>query len=139
MSNELLERKSTFPSIKDFFGDDFFKTNFSFTDWSPAVNVSEDDSHFEIEVAAPGIKKDEFELSIENGVLQVSGKNEKEEEENKKNYTRKEFSSRSFSKYLTLPENVDKDSIQAKHKDGVLSISFAKTAQSTEKKRIQID
>jgi HSP20 family protein len=137
--SDLLKKETGFPTFSDFFGDDFFKMNIPFKDWSPAVNVIENDSNYEIEVAAPGVKKDEFELDVENGILSVKGKTEKEAEEKKKNYTRKEFSSRSFSKSLTLPENTDKESIQAKYQDGILKVTIDKSAPSnSDKKQILI-
>ena len=139
MSTLTKKRETGFPLLSDFFGDEFFNLKNSISDWSPAVNVVENEDSFDVEVAAPGIRKDEFELSVENGVLTIKGKNEKEEEEKKKNYTRKEFSSRSFIKSLTLPENTDKESIKAKHEDGVLKITFKKSPQVENKKTIAID
>jgi HSP20 family protein len=89
--------------------------------------VVDNKGNYEIEVAAPGLKKDDFSVSIENGVLTISGKTEKEEEEKEKNYTRKEFSSKSFVKSFTLPDNVEKDAIAAKYEDGVLKLTVNKT------------
>ena len=74
-------------------------------------------------------------MAVENGVLTVSGKTDKEEEEKKKNYTRKEFSSRSFSKSFTLPKNVKEEGVEAKHEDGVLKLMLKKTEKELPPKR----
>lgn len=116
----------TFPSLSDLFGEDWSSTNWPEVSWSPAVNVIENGDNFEVEVAAPGLRKEEFDISVENGVLRISGKSEKEAEEKKKNYTRREFSSRSFLNRFTLPENVDGDSIDAKYENGILHLKLKK-------------
>lgn len=118
--------KYDWPSLSDFFDDDWVKSRFSNGNWSPAINVVDNEGDYEVEVAAPGFKKDDFSISYENGVLTINGKTEKEEEEKKKNYTRKEFSSKSFTKSFTLPENADAEHIGAKYKDGVLKLTLSK-------------
>jgi HSP20 family protein len=122
-----------FANLSDFFGDDWL--NFKTTDLMPAINVSDNEGNYEIEVAAPGFKKDEFSISVENGVLTVSAKTEKEEEEKKKNYTRREFSSKSFSRSFTLPDNVDEDAIEANYDDGVLRLVLNKAEKALPSKK----
>ena len=119
--------KYNWPVLSDFFDDDWMKTRFTNDAWMPAINVVDNDGNYEIEVAAPGFRKDDFTVSIENGVLTIMGNTEKEEEEMKKNYTRKEFSSRSFSKSFTLPKNVEPDTVSAKYEEGVLRLTLNKT------------
>ena len=102
---------------------DFFRDD----NWMPAMNIKENDKSFEIDMAAPGFNKKDFEITIENGILHVSAKKEVEKEENKENFTRKEFSYNSFSRSFTLPENVnDEDNINAKYKNGILKLTLAK-------------
>lgn len=125
----------TFPSLSDLFGEDWITTNWPEVSWSPAVNVIENSDNFEVEVAAPGLKKEEFDISVENGVLRISGKSEKEAEEKRKNYTRREFSSRSFSNRFTLPENVDGDSIDAKYDNGILHLKLKKKDKTESSKK----
>lgn len=126
-------------SLSDFFSDEWLSNKFPNSDWSPAVNVVDNESNYELEVAAPGLKKEDFSVAVENGVLTISGKTEKEEEEKKKNYTRKEFSSRSFSKSFTLPENVKEDGVEAKYNDGVLLLTLKKSeAELPPKKEVAI-
>ncbi|MEI5579364.1 Hsp20/alpha crystallin family protein, partial [Streptomyces brasiliscabiei] len=86
----------------------------------PAVNVSETDKNYEIEVAAPGMKKDDFKVKVENGAIHISAERKEEKEEKQKNYTRQEYSYNSFSRSFTLPEDVKEDDIKAQYEDGVL-------------------
>lgn len=117
---------ANWPTISDFFDDELMKGKFN-GDWSPAVNVMENEGNYEIEVAAPGLKKEDFSVSIESGVLTIIGETKKEEEEKRKNYTRKEFSSKSFTKSFTLPNNVVEDEVSAKYEEGVLKLTIHKT------------
>ncbi len=128
--------KYNWPMLSDFFDDDWLKTRFSNGgSWTPAINIIENDDNYEIEVAAPGLKKDDFNVELENGILTISGKTEKEEEEKKKNYTRREFSYRSFTKSFTLPENVIDEDIAAKYEDGVLMLTLKKSEKALPPKR----
>ena len=124
------KRKSTglFPSfsnmIEDFFRDDdgFFR-NWTERQNLPAVNVKETDKFYMLEVAAPGMKKDDFKVEIDNGVLTISSENKTESEEKDDNYMRREFSCSSFSRSFWLPENIKEEDIKAEYKDGVLMVS----------------
>lgn len=124
------------PNLSDIFEDDWLKSRVPAANWSPAINVISNEGSYEIEVAAPGFKKDEFNVAVEGGVLTISGKTENEEVEKKKNYTRKEFSSRSFSKSFTLPENVEHDAMEAKYEDGVLRLSINKLENNLPSKKM---
>ena len=126
---------SRFPDLSDFFSDDWFNSRKSNGGWAPAINVVDNEANFEVEVAAPGIKKEDFKVQVENGVLTISGESSTEEEEKRKNYTRKEFSSRSFSKSFTLPDNVESDDISAKHEDGILRLKLKKAERELPPKR----
>ena len=134
--------KRDFPmmaNFTDFFDDDWLQARFA-RDWTPAINVVENEDNYEIEVAAPGMKKKDFNVSIENGVLTVHGMTEKEEEEKNRNFTRREFSTRSFTKSFTLPENVDEEAMKAKYDDGILHLTIAKTEKVLPpKKEVHID
>jgi HSP20 family protein len=108
---------------------DWGSTNFSTTDTTlPAVNVKESDEAFEIEVAAPGMNKDDFKVNLENNVLTISSeKKEEKKHEEKGRYTRREFSYQSFQRSFTIPENlVEGDKITAKYFDGLLCIKLPK-------------
>ncbi len=124
---------SNFPVLSDLFDDGWFSQLKA--DWMPAVNVSDNTDNYEIEVAAPGLKKNDFNVSVENGILTITGKTETENEEKKKNYTRKEFSSRSFSRSFTLPENVKEEDVAAKHEDGILRLTLKKSNNGSSAQR----
>lgn len=134
--------KRDFPmlnNLTDFFDDDWLKERFT-RDWTPAINVVDNEENYEIEVAAPGMKKKDFHVTLENGVLTVSGETMKEDEEQTKNYTRREFRTRSFTKSFTLPENVDQEAMKAKYDDGILRLTIAKTEKVLPpKKEVHID
>jgi len=95
--------------------------------WIPAMNVKETDDHFEIEMAAPGFNKKDFEISIENGLLKISAENSEEIKEEEGDYTRKEFNYNSFLRSFTLPENVNEEEmIDATYKRGILKLVLNK-------------
>lgn len=130
--------KSNFPwttDLSDFFDNDWLKTKFTNGNWAPAVNVIDNDGNYEIEVAAPGIKKDDFKVTVEKGLITISGQAEDEKEEKKKNYTRKEFSSKSFTRSFTLPTNVNEEDVNAKYDNGVLKLTLKKTLKEAPKKK----
>ena len=116
----------------DFFNDDDF---FNGGSWlgkleEPAMNVKENDENFEIELAAPGYDKKDFNVSIDNGYLNISAKNSNVIEEDEDNYSRREFSYTSFQKSLRLPESVADDKIKATYKDGLLKFKIAKKEEA---------
>lgn len=140
-----LVKTNKFPSLgsmmEDFWGNDkFFNKSFFNGEPLPAVNIRDKKNHFEVEVAAPGFKKDDFVITTENGLLIISAETSAEENEEKDNYTRREFSCTSFTRTFTLPENVKDDDINAKYRDGLLTIELKKTGKSlSSKKEIKVD
>jgi HSP20 family protein len=124
--------ESYFPSIFDRFLNndlmDWNNFNFSSTNTSlPAVNVKETDDDFAIEVAAPGMNKDDFKINYKNNVLTISSEKKSENEEKKDNYTRKEFSYQSFQRSFSIADNaVKSDQISAKYDNGILHIVLPK-------------
>ena len=100
----------------------------SMSDYIPAVNVKEDDNGFEVELAAPGFKREDFNVSVDNDRLVITAKMEEEHtEEEQGKYTRREFSARAFERSFTLPKNtVNTDSVEAKYENGVLKLSLPK-------------
>lgn len=122
----------TFPSFFDKFFEgnlmDWNNWNYSSTDTTlPAVNVKEDNDSYMIEVAAPGMTREDFKVDYENGRLTISSERKNESKEKNGNYTRREFSYQSFQRSFTVPENiVNGDKIAASYKDGILQISLPK-------------
>lgn len=124
----------TIPSLlNDFFTDDWL--NSSLANWKstgatlPAVNVRETNDDFRIEVAAPGMKRDDFKVELDNNVLTISSEREdsREEKGNDGNFTRREFSYQSFQRSFKLAENqIEGDKIAAHYVDGILQITIPK-------------
>lgn len=132
---------NSFPSIfDDFFTKDLFdwgNSNYSSSGTTlPAVNVKETPENFEVEMAAPGMKKEDFKVELNsNNVLTISSEHQ-QENENKDNdrYTRKEFSYQSFQRSFQLSrEAVDADKIQAKYENGVLHLTIPKKEEVKQK------
>jgi len=113
----------------DLLGSDRLMTNdFLLEDkWMPAMNVKETEENFEIEMAAPGFNKKDFNISIENGLLKISAENSEEIKEEEGDYTRKEFNYNSFLRSFTLPDNVNEEEmIDATYKRGILKLVLNK-------------
>jgi HSP20 family protein len=106
----------------------------------PAINVSETDKMFKMEVAAPGFNKEDFVLEVKDGFLTISGENKAEKTEKDEKYSRREFWFNSFTRSFTLPENVDQTKIAAKYDKGVLMVSLPKmkTGKEVPTKKIAI-
>lgn len=92
----------------------------------PAVNIMENENNFEIELAAPGLKKEDFQIKLEKNVLTISSKKEIEKNENGPNFMRKEFEYSSFCRSFTIPESVDSEKIKATHDNGILKLELPK-------------
>lgn len=129
-SNELIP---SLPSLLNRFFDgdlmDWGNDNFaSLNSTMPAVNVRETKDDFQIEVAAPGMKRDDFKVKFDNGRLIISSEKREERKEGKDdNYTRREFSYQSFQRSFAVPENlVNGEKIEAKYHDGLLHIVLPK-------------
>ena len=140
----LIKQRGSFPSMRslleDFWNNDklvedrFWNTRINL----PAVNIIEKDDKFLIEMAAPGLRKEDFKINIENGILQIDSESQREVEEEKDNYTRKEFNYSSFSRSFTLPENASEENIAASYENGVLKLKLQKLKSETSHKKKQI-
>jgi HSP20 family protein len=131
------ERDSVFPSLwNEYFGqnffDDFFDTEL------PAINVKESKKKFKLEISLPGFDKDQIELKVDGNMLIISAQKETQTEdkddENEK-FLRQEFSSESFYRSITLPENVDTSNIEASQKAGILTVTLPKLNKAVEDKK----
>ncbi|MEJ5995292.1 Hsp20/alpha crystallin family protein [Pedobacter sp. Du54] len=140
-----LVKTNPFPSwrsmMEDFWNvDSFFNKPMFNGSLLPAVNVRDLKDGYQLEVSAPGFKKDDFNVSIENGMLTISADNVEESKQEKEDYTRKEFSRSSFQRSFTLPDNIDEGKIKAKYEDGLLHISLKKSDKALkEAKKVKID
>lgn len=107
----------------------------------PAVNIREDNEAFRVEVAAPGLKKDDFKLTLDNGLLTISAesRHENEEKNDEGRYTKREFSYHSFTRSFTLPNTVDAEHIDARYQDGILHLAIPKKEEAKRKAPRQIE
>lgn len=96
----------------------------------PAANIIEADDHFNIELAAPGKKKSDFTIKLDEGVLTISSETETKSTEKDDNFTRKEFGYSSFKRSFNIPETVSADKISASYKEGILTVSLPKKAEA---------
>ena len=134
----LARRENVFPSLWNGFFDDgwFSMPNMFQTGTSvPAVNIKDTADNFIVEMAAPGMKKEDFHVDLDNNVLTISveDKHEESDEDKDGRYTRREFNYRAFSRTFTLPDIVEADKISAKYKDGVLLITIPKKEEAKPK------
>ncbi len=116
------------------FDDDFFPVMSKSTNSLPAVNIWEDDKRFVLDLAVPGIDRKDLKIDINEDLLTISSETKNESVENRDGYKRKEFSYSSFSRSFQIPENVNRDKIEASYKDGILSVALPKLEE--EKSRI---
>ena len=98
----------------------------------PAVNIKESDDNFMVEVAVPGMKKDQFNIELDNDMLTISSQEKDEKETNLEDgkFTRREFSYKSFKRAFSLPETVDSEQIAATYENGVLFITLPKREEA---------
>ena len=129
MSNALTRFPEGLPTIFD----DFFRpwnqwfenNNPGFRTMNvPAVNITEKKDAYEVSLAAPGLKKEDFKIAIEGNMLTISSEKEDSKEETEDKATRKEYNYSSFSRSFTLPEGIKQDGIEAKYENGILMISL---------------
>jgi len=106
----------------------------------PAANVIENEKEFQIDLAAPGLDKKDFQIEISNGILHIAAEKKEEKKEEKGNYMRREFSYSSFERSFQLPDSVKADDIKSKYGDGILHVTLPKkeTAKNAPKKVIPV-
>jgi HSP20 family protein len=132
----LVRFSNQYPSWFDrFFGNELFdwsSRNFSNTNTTlPSVNIKESSNEFEVEVAAPGLTKNDFKIELNQNLLTVSSEKEVENETKEdQQFTQREFSYQSFSRSFTLPHTVENDKISAKYENGILKVVIPKKEEA---------
>ncbi|HCO67857.1 MAG TPA: hypothetical protein DIT04_08925 [Dysgonomonas sp.] len=144
MSNQLrrLDRSGgLFPSLLNRWWNDDFFDNFFEGDRLPATNIKENKKEFKLELSVPGFDKDDFKIEIDKNVLKISAhkevRNEEKDEDDK--VLRQEFRQSSFVRSFTIPENIDRENIEAKQKDGILEVVLPKMDKAIEDKIKKIE
>ena len=138
----LVRRNNDFDWLNNWFDDNFFNTPVmaQTTTTAPAVNVKEDNKQYVMEVAVPGLKKEQVNMSIDKDgylTLSIENKNEQKDENKKEHYLRREFSYTSYRQSYALPDNVDVDKIEANVADGVLKVVLPKVEKKEEKEDVK--
>ncbi|MGN8055463.1 Hsp20/alpha crystallin family protein [Pedobacter sp. 22163] len=126
------KNSSLLPGFNDIFesvlGDTFFTDRRLSS--VPAVNISESADHYHIELAAPGLKKDDFRVSVERDMLTISTETKNENLSEGRTYNRKEYSYSAFTRSFTLPESADIEKISASYNDGILKLELPKKEEA---------
>ncbi len=135
----MMRTNNWIPTVfNDLFYNDFMpKANCT----APAINVKENDKAYIVELAAPGMKKEDFNVHINdegNLVVKLESKQEKKEEDKSTRYLRREFSYSKYEQTLILPDDVKKDAISAKVEHGVLTVELPKLVEEKVKVARQI-
>ena len=138
----LVRRNNDFDWLNNWFDDNFFNTPVmaQTTTTAPAVNVKEDNKQYVMEVAVPGLKKEQVNMSIDKDgylTLSIENKNEQKDENKKEHYLRREFSYTSYRQSYALPDNVNADKIEANVADGVLKVVLPKVEKKEENEDVK--
>jgi HSP20 family protein len=138
LKNPLIRRNEFLPSVfntylKPF--NDWFELPEEGDLWGnmlsvPAVNIVEELKAFKVSLAAPGMKKEDFHITLEDGMLTISSEKKEEREQKDEKFTRKEFNYSSFNRCFTLPKDVLPDKIDARYEDGMLKLTIPKKEES---------
>ncbi|MBT3645497.1 MAG: Hsp20/alpha crystallin family protein [Pelagibacteraceae bacterium] len=133
-----------FPSIDsiwdNFFNRDFLSKGLDLGTKVPAVNTKETDGSFQVEVAVPGMKKEDFKIDLDNNILTISSeKKEEKDEKDGEKISRREFSYFSFQRSFHLPNNVKEEEISAEYADGLLKLTIPKTETKKIENKKQIE
>ncbi|MBK8883484.1 MAG: Hsp20/alpha crystallin family protein [Bacteroidales bacterium] len=125
--------------LSNLFDEDFFPALHNRANSMPSVNIKENDKQYSLELAVPGMEKKDLKIDINEDVLTISSESKNETEENKDGYKRKEFSYSSFCRSFYIPENVNREKIDASYKDGILTVGLPKQEEEKSKITRQID
>lgn len=134
----MLLKSKDFPVLPNVFNDffrDWSTSNFSDTNTTlPAVNIKENENEFLVDVAVPGMEKEDFKIDLDNDILTISSEKTINNDNSDEKYTRKEYSYLSFKRSFTLPKGVvDSDNISATYKNGELKITIPKLEEAKPK------
>lgn len=135
-STRALETGRIFPPVFSDLFDSFFGNELmtgEMTNWVPSVNISETNNDFKIDVAVPGLTKEDFKIEIDNDVLSITGERKEETKDENTRYTRREFSYGAFKRSFNLPETAEGEGINAHFENGILAITIPKKDEAKRK------
>ena len=124
--------------VSDFWGEDLFPSFEQNWTMNPAVNIIEGDTDFRVEVAAPGLNKEDFKVHVEKNILEISAEKKEETVSENKKFLRKEFNYSEFKRTFSLPSSVEADKIKATHKNGILTVEIPKKDEAKVNPRKEI-
>ena len=133
LRNDFRANRFFMPDLFDF-DDDLFTTDMTI----PPANIIENQNNYRLDLSVPGMKRDDFKVDIEDGILTISCEKEEENNQDDKNYRRSEFSYSSFSRSFTLSDNMDENNINAKYDNGMLHITIPKKEVTVSKPKKEI-
>ncbi|HVN57879.1 MAG TPA: Hsp20/alpha crystallin family protein [Bacteroidales bacterium] len=126
----MITRRSYKPFLwTSLFDDDFFPVAPGRSTSMPAVNIKEDEKKFTLDLAVPGMDRNDLKIEINEDVITISSEHSEEKKEEGDEFKRREFSYSSFCRSFYLPENVNKEKIEANYKDGILSVVLPKSEE----------
>jgi len=134
--NEIHNRLSSALGLPTFRKDEG-KELMTITEWAPAVDIAEDDKEYLVKAELPEVRKEDVRVTVENGLLSISGERKFEKEEKGKKYHRVERSYGNFVRSFTLPDDADADKVEAKFSDGLLRVHVAKS-EAAKPKQIEV-
>ncbi len=145
----LVKFSNSYPSrYNRYYNDDLFNDLFNWSNSNrqvlnsrtslPSVNIKENEDGFILELATPGMKKEDLKLELNNDILTISSERKEENEEKRENFSRREFSHQSFKRSFTLPETANSENIKAHYENGILEISIPKKEEAKPKPKMEI-
>lgn len=119
--------------INEIFKPDWFGGIENYSRHTPPVNIIDTETGFELELAIPGVKKEEISIEIDNGILTISSEEKIDKVENETTYLKREFSNASFKRVFTLAKSIDSEAIKAEYVDGILTFVLPKKEEALPK------
>ncbi|MDX9772484.1 MAG: Hsp20/alpha crystallin family protein [Bacteroidales bacterium] len=124
-------------TLSDFFNEDFFPGYNRPSTSLPAVNIREDEKSFFLELAVPGMNKNDLKIEVKDDVLTISAEQKEEKQDDTEGYKRREFSYSSFCRSFYLPEDVNGEKIGASYRDGILNVEIPRLEEDKKKEKIR--
>lgn len=136
-----MQQRPRFANLLDSFIEREFSTGFERNCGSvPSTNIIERNDQYEIQLAVPGMSKEDFKMEVENNVLSISYEKKEEENKQEENYLRREYSLEGFTRSFTIPKHADAENIKARYESGMLYVAIPREDPEKLKlsKRIEI-